>query len=191
MDPEQPIDALHCGPWGGRNYGGGGGGRPKEPIQTDVEAVHGRTLIFSVPHACLAAGLLKARKGLSADWQAVLELAFTQWQGDPQLFLSDAARMGITCESVNCRAASLSGAIIGWQSKRLDKGNKSQGVAHGICADLEMTLAIVSRRVGDIFIAKRDPDYGWNALFGSPFECDEDLGPAPSKDCEPWDRFQW
>lgn len=188
MDPNEQIDSLECFPCGPRGFGGG---RTKEPIDAIVRPIHARTTIFSLPHACLAAGLFEVRPGVTVNWQAVSDIVTERWKGDSELFLSDAVRVGVSRDSAERRAAGFRGAIIGWRSTSLKSGSRSHGAAHGICADLEMTLTILSRRVGDIFIANREPDYGWNALFGSPFECDEDLGPAPNKQSEPWSRFQW
>ena len=52
---------------------------------------------------------------------------------------------------------------------------------YGICPDLTTTLAVLFRRVADIFISWRPGDFTWDTLFGSAFEMDEELGEP--RDC--------
>ena len=64
-------------------------------------------------------------------------------------------------------------------------------IAFGVCPDIDITLAVLSRRVGDIFISSRNPDYSWGKLFDSPFEVDEDFCIAPGLKSDPWSKFKW
>ena len=50
---------------------------------------------------------------------------------------------------------------------------------------------ILSRRVADIFIPSRSADYTWEGLFGSVFECDEELVPAVGLRSTPWKQYKW
>jgi hypothetical protein len=181
------IKELHCGPFP-PSYGG----RTKLPIEAEIKPVYGRATIFSAPHACLAAGLIgeELSEGQVVNWEHLKELADTKWDHSVDRFLADAKTLGVNSKSQVGNGDALRGAIIGWTFS--DTPISSLTVKEwGFCSDLDLTLAILSRRVGDIFIGAREPDLSWDTLFGSCFAVDEELGPAPDLLSEPWNRFKW
>ena len=97
------------------------------------------------------------------------------------------SRLGVTPASVRLRGDQLAGAIIGWAG---DEQTLTENGHFGICPDLELTIAILSRRIGSIFISCRDPDYSWDTLFGNAFVFDDDIGPAPKLNADPWKRYK-
>jgi hypothetical protein len=176
---------CHCG------WSRGGGGRTKEPVNGELVPVFGKTTVISLPHACLAAGLLDDVQAKSpVNWSILLQLAQQKWERSAERFLADAARVGVTPESVAQRARSLRGAIIGWTATDRKRTNGARE-RFGICADLELSTALLACRIGDIFISARAPDCSWDALFGTVFECDADLGPAPELNEAPWQQYPW
>jgi len=153
--------------------------------------VHGQTSIISLPHACLAAGLLETagvRQTLSRS--SLSMLAQEKWQGSVDRFFNDAARLGVDQRSAGRRARDLGGAIIGWHPAGC-QGTPDDEVRLGICSDLNLTVAVLSCCVDYIFISTRVPDFSWAALFGKAFACDDDLGPAPALDQAPWRQYLW
>lgn len=158
------------------------------PFNTNLIALHSTTSVFSLPHACLAAGLLKPAAGASLNRPALTKLTEKKWKKNVNLFLADAGRIGITEDSVHKAGENMSGACIGWDARLYVPGHD---MIQGYCPDLNLVLAILSRRTGNIFFAARKPDFGGHTLFQDPFEVDEDLGPAPSLDQAPWSKFKW
>lgn len=179
---------LHCGPPFGRGLWGGG--RERLPIDAVIRPVHGGVKLISLRHACLAAGLLEAPREVGViSWQVLGRIAEEKWGSSIERFFSDARRVGATTQAADARAADLRGAVIGWSSSAGAGAALPRGVE--ICADLTLTLAILGRRVADMFVASRPPDYSWPALFDNAFEFDDDLCDAPSVTEEPWCKFQW
>ena len=183
------IDVLHCDGQGGWSGYSCGGGRPKLPISGTLRPVHGQVTLISLPHACLANGLFKdCCKPRKLNRRILLELSQETWGRSIDRFFADASLAKITHDSVNQCAKQLSGAIVGWTGD----GEQLTDAKHlGICVNMDIALAVLSRLVGNIFISSRDPDYSWDTLFETAFECDDDLGLAPAFKHEPWNAYQW
>lgn len=148
--------------------------------------------VISLPHACLAAGLLDdVRNGEALNWLVLGDFVAKKWQDSADNFLADLEKIGITKESVDRKVQNLKGSIIGWT------GWKDKQIGHaltsefGICPDLTITLGVLSRRIADIFIPSREPDFTWNTLFGSSFEIDDDFCPNFTLEDDPWRAYQW
>ena len=187
MTNNKQVSKLHCGSMCGGYYGGGYGGRPKLPIGAELTPVHGQITVLSLPHACLAAGLLKtSAKSQAITWRLLVEMAEKKWEGSSEKFLADAKIIGVDRSSVDKQASKYSGVIIGWAGP-----STYHNIALGVCPDIDTTLAVLARRVGDMFISSRKPSYSWKRLFGSTFEVDEDFCTAPDFKSDPWSRFKW
>ena len=167
------------------------------PARTEVKSAQvpadGQLVIFSAPHACLAAGLIEAAGADLRDWHALVRRCYEKWgleNGSGLLFL-DLAGCGITPERVDARAENIRGAMIGWaayqgddQTAKLKEYLERQGA--GFCHDLELTLAVLSRRVAWLFLPRRSPDYSVGKLFQLPFcVCDRRFA-APTLQQAPW-----
>lgn len=188
MKNDAQRQVLHCYPGGPC----GGGGRERLPIDAVIRPIHGRTTVVSLPHACLAAGLLEdVRNGGKVNWPTLCGLVQRKWKGDAKLFLADAARAGCTCESSGAKVAHLAGAIIGWAGATADGRTPGARYAFDVVPELDTAVGILSRCVGNLFVAARDPDYSWDRLFGAAFEFDDDAVPAADFAGEPWARFEW
>lgn len=179
---------LHCCPFGS---GRQGGGRTREPIPAEIAVVHGQPKVISLRHACLAAGLLDdVHKGAAVNWAVLGVLCKSKWAGSVENFFKDAAAVGTSVPSADAYVADLRGAVIGWTDDSVKSALPSRWT-FGFCPDLNLTLAILSRHVSDIFIAARAPDYSWPTLFDSYFVFDDGLGAAPQLTEAPWSRFKW
>ena len=191
MTDNKQIKELHCDGQGGWSCHGGGhggfGGRSKLPIDAELAPVHGQITALSLPHACLAAGLLKTpAKSQALNWRLLIEMAEKQWEGSSERFLTDAKTVGVNKGSVDKQASKYHGVIIGWAGP-----SPYYNIALGVCPDIDITLAVLTRRVGDMFISSRRPDYSWERLFGSAFEVDENFCIAPDFKSDPWSKFKW
>ena len=186
MKTNQQTNVLECmhGPFNR-------GGRERTPIDAEMVPVCGRTTIVSLAHACLAAGLMEdVRDGGKVNWEILGDLSQQKWRGRIEAFFADAQQAGISPQAADRWADTVKGAVIGWTMARIGWPGCCNG-PFGVCTDANMALAILGRRVGDIFFANRNPDYCWEALFGTAFAFDEDIVQAASLKRDPWKRFKW
>jgi hypothetical protein len=167
------------------------------PPYTKVKSVQypvgARLTMFSLAHACLAEGLIEYRLH-PVNWRALSKTLDNTWARSVPAFFDAMAAKGITHASIDRRAAQLTGCIIGWRSY-YDGNTISPLLGHletygvGICPDLELTLAILSRSVAYMFIARRTPDYEWRTLTGNPLCVCDDRFSAPGINEEPWGAY--
>jgi hypothetical protein len=183
---------LHGGMFHCHSMCGGGrwGPRPASPLGTEILPVYGRARVVSLPHACLAAGLLKPGQ-TKVNGVVLREMAETKWQGDAGAFLADVAGVGVDTNTIDRAVEACRPAIIGWFEA--DGGKPAPWIPnfHGVMTDLATVIGLLSRRVGSTFFRDRPPAYDWDTLFGASFEVDEDLGPAPLIAEAPWSAFGW
>lgn len=182
---------LHCCPCSGHRTWGGGVGREREPIPAVIEAAHGQLTVISLRHACLVAGLFDdLLPGTAINWQTLGDLIKKKWAGSVAAFLQDAAKVGASIQKADACVSGLRGAVIGWAGVKDEQFRPLIG-PFGVSQDLNLTLAILSRCVSDIFIPARAPDYSWATLFDGCFVFDATLGTAPRLTEAPWSRFAW
>lgn len=162
--------------------------RTLHPIDTQVRPVFGRTTVFSIPHAAVATGLLELPRSGALTWDVLMEAAKARWGRSADRFLRDAAKAGISMASVREASLKLPHALLGWPRQA---GLLKRDKTFGLCSDLALTLAVMSKRAGHLVIRSRKPDFGWGILFGDPFEADEPLISAPLLSNEPWSGFHW
>jgi hypothetical protein len=174
--------------FGRRGYGRPYSARTPHPIVTRVKPIFGQTTVFSIPHAAVAAGLLKPPHSKVLTWPVLMDLVRATWRRSPEAFLRDAADAGATMDRINMAASILPQAIIGWP--RVDSMKKHDRT-FGVCSDLPLTLAAVSRRAGDLVIRSREPDFSWGGLFKGMIEVDLRLEEAPVLSLKPWSAFSW
>jgi hypothetical protein len=58
------------------------------------------------------------------------------------------------------------GAIVGW--------TPDDDELLRCCGDIALCVAVLSRRIGDLYLARRDADLSWRAVFGAPFAIDDE-----------------
>ncbi|MDE0578041.1 MAG: hypothetical protein OSB39_13925, partial [Opitutales bacterium] len=78
------------------------------------------------------------------------------------------AGQGVSLESIDKVAAELGGVLIGksgtFTNYRKQRSESKQHLSH-LCDDLALTIGILSRAVGNLFLSSRPPDYTWDALL--------------------------
>ncbi len=172
-------------------WGSGHSARAREarPGRVFLPPIQGRITLFSVPHAAHAAGLLDIPGGKNfPGWADFLNSAKEKWSGSAEIFFQDIESQGITPETIEQAIRGLPAALIGWSAPRLVEKNV---VRASICTDLTLTLALFSRRAGDLFIRRREPDFSWANLFGGIFKVQEIIEPLADIQTEPWKRLLW
>ena len=168
MKLNQPVTQLDCGGCGPyRGYGGGGGGRSPEPVEWKVLPVRPSLTGFVLPSALAQARLLVEQPGKS-----LADLAAEKWGGSTGRLFADLEKRGITASSVQARLLDGKRVMIGWS---YEPQNQQNGPEVKVCGNLEITLAVLSRCVNQIYFQNREPDFSWNTLFGQSLVVDEDL----------------
>lgn len=157
------------------------------------KCLNDKTTVVSLPHACLASGLFEdVHDGGPVNWHILSSLAEGKWGGSVDRFFADAVTAaGFLAEDEKPPTPDCAPVIIGWTSSNRKSFINGHEEPFGLVADISTALAILSRRVGDIYIGKRTPSYEWDSLFGRAFEFDENVGPAPQLDEEPWASYEW
>lgn len=145
-------------------------------------AVEGHVTVFDLTRCCVAVGLLP-RPNLPDinDFRDAVERAPQErWGGDVDRFLRSVRGRGVSRSRLEQSVAPIRGAVIGWP---LRAGEFVPGVRYELSADLVLTLAVLSRRVGDLFLPRRAPAWTWEGLFGSGFAvADRRFGGHPLSD---------
>ena len=172
-------------------FGSRRGDTTRARIPSVILPVFGPTTVVSLRHACLAAGLFDDVRGdRRLNWGVLGELATEKWARSAQRFLADAARVGAGAEQADAALSGIKGAVIG-RSEPVRKEDSGPDGPFGICPDLNLSLGVLARRVGGLFIASRPPAYDWGTLFDEVLHLDDDLVPAVPLTEAPWSGFAW
>ncbi len=166
MKRNETVTQLDCGTFGPYRVSFGGGRSP-EPVEWQIVPVTHALMGFVLPVALEQAGLLEQQPG-----RPLAELAAEKWGGSTDRLFADLERCGISPRSVKARALGVKRVIIGWSCP--ENQQKPEGEIR-FCRSIEVTLAVLSRCVNQIYFQNREPDFSWNALFGQSLVVDEDL----------------
>ena len=105
----------------------------------------------------------------------------------PESIRSWLAGQGVSLKSADQAVAELGGVLIGksgsFTNYRKQRSESKQHLSH-LCDDLALTIGILSRAVGNLFLSSRPPDYTWDALLEVYFIFDDPRIPgqkAPKK----------
>jgi hypothetical protein len=132
------------------------------PIQVFASPVWRRPVTFSLGHALLANGLLpplpKGGKGLSLRLST---RARRVWKLKLEAMLKDAEAAGVLDRDRLERAEAPQGTLIGWKPTDISAMRRE----FDICDDLTLTLLVLERRVGDLYVSSRPPNRTWRHLF--------------------------
>lgn len=166
MKLNETVTQLDCGGFGPYRAAFGGGRSP-EPVEWQIVPVTRALTGFVLPMALEQGGLLEKQPGRS-----LAELATEKWGGSSERLFADLERRGISARSIKARALGKKQVIIGWNCA---EGDQKQPSEIKYCSSIELTLAVLSRCVSQIFFQNREPDFSWNTLFGQSLVVDEDL----------------
>ena len=141
---------------------------PQSPVQAKNVVVERSLVLFSTVHAWGRLLHMHTEPDI-VTWRNLQDNCFGKWRipkGDIDAFLDALQRLGIPRSSIEARAAGITGSVIGW--KGFDTATSRRLPAHEHARfhhDLELTLAILSHTVADLFLPRRAPDYSYRALF--------------------------
>ena len=85
-------------------------------------------------------------------------------------------KQGVTLAAADEAAAGLGGVLIGKGGSVRSLPIQTEGVVQRwscLCDDLALTIGLLGRAVGNLFLSSRPPDYTWNALLGLYFIGDD------------------
>ena len=86
----------------------------------------------------------------------------------PESIRSWLAGQGVSLKSVDQAVAELGGVLIGkcdtFENYRRQRLESTMHLSH-LCVDLALTVGILARSVGNLFLSSRPPDYTWDALL--------------------------
>ena len=143
----------------------------------ELRAVHGATSV-SLARCLLLQGLIA--RGDSSLCQS----SRTFFQGDTDARAA-LARSGFPLESIEIANRSFGGVLIGWLATTGDNsvGHAPSGMPKKpipktyddtpVCEDLALTLAILSRRIGNLYLSHRSPCFSVPQLLERDFVVDD------------------
>jgi hypothetical protein len=145
-------------------------GLPSKPVTVLASPVWQRPVTFSLGHALLANGLLpplpKDGKGLSLRLST---RARSVWKLKVEAMLKDAEAAGALDRDRLERGEAPAGTLIGWHPT----DESAMRREFDICDDLTLTLLVLERRVGDLYVSSRPPNRTWRHLFERPLMVDD------------------
>ena len=86
------------------------------------------------------------------------------------------SEQGVTLDAADEAAARLGGVLIGKGGSVRSLPIQTEKVVQRwscLCDDLALTIGLLGRAVGNLFLSSRTPDYTWNALLGLYFIGDD------------------
>ena len=133
---------------------------PRSEVRTELRSVHGVTAISLV--RCLRInGHLGASKSPRQYSRRLLVGREPVWKRLEAL--------GCSRQQIQAANHKFSGVLIGWL-KGIPKPSPDP---QPVCADLALTVAILTRRIGNLYLSHREPDWTLNHLFETEFLCDD------------------
>lgn len=128
---------------------------PRTTVTAVQRAVHGPPTLFSLGLCALANGVF-GRVPATANWEEylerALELSLRKWEHDPSRMLAELDDPSVP---------SPQGSLIGWTVKLPTLSDDS---CFQLCVDPALTIRVLSRRIGDLYISTREPRLEWEQL---------------------------
>jgi len=160
------------------------GGPPRTKFVSEQRPINGRAVVFSIPLACARAGWIDASPalvealetqaspgGTSAPnapedpHQRTLALCRERWGGRIESFLDEVRKRGVAGCPDPAVIASLDRPSIGWSPKLAP----SVIQAYALCPEIGLTIAVLSRCAGLLYLPRRAPDLTWQHLLERSF----------------------
>ncbi len=163
---------------------------PRTQVLLEVRPVFGAVLV-SLAQCLRLKGVIDKRQayGLTACFD--LAGAALRWAGrwSANSFWRKVEPLGCTPAAVEAAARDFGGARIGWAREVYPEVPNTllDFPAHDrVCTDLCLTVAILSRRAGNLFLSAREPEYSPQQLFAWAFAADDPYLAARSISWEQW-----
>ncbi|MFM8980222.1 MAG: hypothetical protein ACKOSS_07150 [Planctomycetia bacterium] len=150
-------------------------------VKVDQRAVWGGATALSLPQALLALGLIPREAavgpaGAPAPGTApgcrgrpLRRWAQARWGGSVEALLAEAAGAGrLDLAALDARHAPR-GALIGWAPT----SEGARGGQFRLCTDLALTVLVLERQAGALYLGSRRPERSWERLFGTGLVVDD------------------
>jgi hypothetical protein len=154
---------------------------PRTRIEIRQVPVGGRKTCFSLLWACCAAGLLEP-----GSWHTLASMstepAERRWGHNVRRFLDALA----TYEVARQKPKAPSCFLIGLGAKGI---TMEFGTDTGVCPDPLLTVHVLSRLAGPLYVPTRAPNLEWDTLFGDSFLVDDPSLCFPTRYQDPWNAL--
>ncbi len=140
--------------------------RTIEPVEYEVLPVTGRLTRYSLHR------LLVNRELLDENDDPVRSAKEKWADSDGLLHALQSSRSAVDCADL--LVAESTAVVIGWEEGRAQGGYP---VRCRLCRDAAVTIAVLSRTIGGIYLACREADYSFEKLLGTQLVVDEELAP--------------
>ena len=163
---------------------------PRTQVLLEVRPVFGAVLV-SLSHCLRLKGVIDP--GLKHEFSDCLDVAEAalRWAGRWTLesFWRKVGPLGCNPGAVGAAATGFGGARIGWAIEicpPIPNTLLDVPAYNRICTDLSLTVAILSRRAGNLFLSYREPEYSPEQLFRWAFVADDPSLTARSISWNEW-----
>jgi hypothetical protein len=118
--------------------------------------VYGITLI-SLPRCLILNGLISGKRPIT-ETKSLL--------GRSKSIATRLARVGCTLDDIETAGKAVRGVFIGawihtppWGPNSLNRKRQADLIQHPVCGNLPLSLALLSRRIGNLYLSRRPPDF--------------------------------
>ena len=133
---------------------------PRSEVRTELRSVHGVTAI-SMARCLWINDCIAAVESPAQSARLLLE--------GPEPVWKRLEALGCSRQQIQAANHKFSGVLIGWL-KGIPKPSPDP---QPVCADLALTVAILTRRIGNLYLSHREPDWSLNHLLETEFLCDD------------------
>ena len=129
---------------------------PRTKIRIQLLPVYGITLI-SLPRCLILNGLISGKRPIT-ETKSLL--------GRSKSIATRLARVGCTLDDIETAGKAVRGVFIGawipippWGPNALYQKRQADLIHHPVCGNLPLSLSLLSRRIGNLYLSQRPPDF--------------------------------
>ena len=129
---------------------------PRTKIRIQLQPVYGITVI-SLPRCLILNGLISGKRPIT-ETKSLL--------GRSKCIATRLARVGCTLDDIETAGKAVRGVFIGawipippWGPNALYQKRQADLIHHPVCGNLPLSLALLSRRIGNLYLSRRLPDF--------------------------------
>ena len=129
---------------------------PRTQIRIQLLPVYGITLI-SLPRCLILNGLISGKRPIT-ETKSLL--------GRSKSIATRLARVGCTLDDIETAGKAVRGVFIGawipippWGPNALYQKRQADLIHHPVCGNLPLSLSLLSRRIGNLYLSQRPPDF--------------------------------
>ena len=129
---------------------------PRTKIRIQLQPVYGITVI-SLPRCLILNGLISGKRPIT-ETKSLL--------GRSKSIATRLARVGCTLDDIETAGKAVRGVFIGawipippWGPNALYQKRQADLIHHPVCGNLPLSLSLLSRRIGNLYLSQRPPDF--------------------------------